>query len=66
MMRLASVPLRPVLADVTRAVAWAVPFAAGVWAVDLRAGGAWTLAATLAGGLATLALAARQSRTAAP
>jgi len=59
MLRIAAVPAAPVLADLGRSVATAAPLAALVWAADAWGGGAWAFAATAAGGLVTLALAAR-------
>ena len=60
MLRIANVPAAPVLRDLGRSVATAAPLAALVWAAAVWGGGAWAFAATVAGGLATLALAARQ------
>lgn len=59
MLRTAGVPAAPVLRDLAAAFASAAPLAALVWAADVWGGGAWAFAATGAGGLATLALAAR-------
>lgn len=60
MLSLARVPAGGVLRDALRVALSAVPLAAGVWAVDRAGlGGPAVLAAVVAGGLITLALAAR-------
>ena len=61
MLHLAAVPAAPVLRDVGTALVVAAPLALAVWAVDWYAGGIWTLAATVGGGLVTLWTAARTS-----
>ncbi len=60
-LRLARVPVGPILRDLGSALAVATPLALSVWAVDLFAGGIWTLVATALGGLITLWTAARQN-----
>jgi O-antigen/teichoic acid export membrane protein len=60
MLHIAAVPVRPVLQDFGRSAASAAPLAALVWGADVWGGGIWAVAVTAAGGLATLALAARQ------
>jgi len=63
MLRIAHVPAGGVLRDALSVAASAVPLAAVVWGVDRAGlGGPAVLAATLAGGLVTLVLAARARR----